>query len=352
MIDRRNFVMGAPLVAAPTVLTSEAAASTAVTLTAASFWPASQDGPGAAAARFAKTLSDTSGGAIAVELVPAPAGGALGLYDAVSSGAIDICFGAEEMWRSRNPAYGLFSSPPGGMTATEFESWIKWGGGRDVWSALAAQAGVTPFLVGDRAASQTLLVSPALDLSELAGATVAATGLAIDLWSALGAGGVQDASAPNVAALADIYNGDDARGALDLAPGRFAARLSRPMNRINNAISMNINSDAYGRLSEQQKTILSLAADAEHMAQRVDALVASHQMAERVLGIATVDPPNAFSTNQALATANLLTEIGDYDELASEVVWSFQLHQEDVSGWSAIGEGAYLSARNAVGAGK
>lgn len=348
MINRRSFVKGAPLVAAPALLAQATSAKAATNLRAASFWPASDEGPGAAASRFASTLSEISDGSISLQIVPTSGESAEALYDSTSRGEIDVFFGAEEMWRSRNPAYALFTSPPGGMTANEFESWIKWGGGQEVWSALAADAGVTPFLIGDRAASQTLLISPALDLSELAGATVVASGLAIDLWSALGAGGVQEAAEPGALAIADIYNGDDAIGALREVPGRFAARLSKPMNRINNAISMNFNTAALMRLSEQQRALVSLAADAEHMAQRVDAVVASHRMTDAILSLALVDPPAEFSTNQSLATTGLLTEIADFDELASDAVWSFQLHQEDASGWSAIGEGAYLQARNEV----
>ena len=351
-IKRRSVLLGLPMVGAAAQVGTPAIAQGRHRLTAATAFPVSSEGRGAAARRFARTVEAASGGSLTIELVGSEATG-LALYDAVSRGEVDMCFGTEEMWRALNPAFALFASPPGGMTASEFESWIKWGGGQDVWNALAGQAGITPFLIGDSGPSHTLLARPELSMTELAGTVVSASGLAGDLWRRLGAGTVIDAFTDEAAtAPADIYNGDDALGALRTHFGHYRARLDAPMNRVNNAISLSVNSEALASLPEDARLVLDLAANREHMAQRIDATMMSHRTAVIVNDLALVRAPAEFSASQSIATNALLAELSDFDALAADAVWSFQLHQEDVAGWSAIGEGAYLEARGAAEGGQ
>lgn len=345
-IQRRSVLKGLPIMGAA-ALSSPSIAQGKRTLTAATAFPVAAEGPGAAARRFAKTIETASDGALHIEVVDRSGGGAA-LYDAASQGDIDMCFGAEEMWRGRNPAYALFSSPPSGMTPNEFESWIKWGGGQDVWAALSAEAGLTPYLVGDSGPSHTLLAQPSLSIAGLAGASVQTTGLTSELWSLLGASAITDSYADGTLAAADIYNGEDAIGALRANFGHYTARLSTPLNRVNNAISLNINTAALDALNDDQKMMLDLAANREHMAQRVDATIMSHRTTEIILGLTPVETPADLIASHSIAINTMLGDISAFDAKAADAVWSLQLHQEDVAEWSAIGEGAYLGARNAA----
>lgn len=350
-VRRRTVLKGLPVLGATALVSSPAIAQSRRTLRAATAFPVAAEGPGAAARRYAKSVEDTSGGEIVIEIVDVGDAGddGLVLYSAVSNGDVDMCFAADEMWRSLNPAFSLFSSPPGGMTASEFESWIKWGGGQDVWNALSADAGVTPFLIGDGGPSHTLLAAPELRISDLPRLMVQSTGLTSELWTLLGAGSVRDSHSGEANARADIYNGDDALGALRTHFGHYTARLTTPMNRVNNAISLTMNSGALTSLSDTQRLILELAANREHMAQRTDAMLVSHRTSDIILGLTPVDTPPDFAASQTIAINTLLSQISAFDALAADAVWSFQLHQEDVAGWSAIGEGAYLGARSAAG---
>lgn len=344
-IQRRSVLKGLPIMGAAAVMPSPSISQGKRTLIASTAFPASTEGPGAAARRLAKTIEATSGGTLHIEIVE-HSGDTLALYDAVSHGDIDMCFGTEEMWRSRNPAFSLFASPPNGMTANEFESWIKWGGGQEVWAALAAEAGLTPFLVGDSGPSHTLLAQPTLNMSTLDDISVQASGLTANLWSLLGAGTVSDSYADGTLTAADIYNGNDAIGALRAHFGHYSARLATPLNRVNNAISLNVNTASLGALDDGQKLILDLAANREHMAQRIDATVMNHRTADIILGLTAVPTPADFSASHSIAVNTMLGEISAFDAKAADAVWSLQLHQEDVAEWSAIGEGAYLGARN------
>lgn len=348
-VRRRTVLKGLPVLGATALVSSPAISQSRRTLRAATVFPVAAEGPGAAARRYAKAVQEASGGGMTVEIVDAGADGRT-VYSAVSDGDIDMCFAADEMWRSLNPAFSLFSSPPGGMTANEFESWIKWGGGQDVWNALSEDAGVTPFLVGDSGPSHTLLAAPELRVADLSRMMVQSTGLTSDLWSLLGAGEVRDSYSGDEIARADIYNGDDALGALRTHFGHYTARLSTPMNRINNAISLTMNRNMLTGLPEADRLILELAANREHMAQRTDAMLMSHRTTDIILGLTPVETPPEFAAAQSIAFNTLLSQISDFDALAADAVWSFQLHQEDVAGWSAIGEGAYLGARSTAGA--
>lgn len=347
-IGRRAVLTGLPVVGAAALLSSPSLAQSKRTLTAATAFPVAAEGPGSAARRFAKTVEAVSGGDLTIEIVDQPGDG-LALYGAASRGDIDMCFGSEEMWRSRNPAFSLFSSPPGGMTPNEFESWIKWGGGQEVWAALSSEAGLTPYLVGDSGPSQTLLAKPTLSMASLANASVQTTGLTSVLWSSLGANEVADSHASSTLTAADIYNGDDAIGALRANFGHYTARLSIPLNRVNNAISLNVNTAALDALDDGQKLLLDLAANSEHMAQRIDATIMNHRTTDIILGLTPVETPVDFATSLAIAVNTMLSDVSAFDAKAADAVWSLQLHQEDAAEWTRIGEGAYLGARNAAG---
>ncbi|MEL6792689.1 MAG: hypothetical protein AAFP78_04495, partial [Pseudomonadota bacterium] len=64
-----------------------------------------------------------------------------------------------------------------------------------------------------------------------------------------------------------------------------------------------------------------------------------------IAGLPVVETPNGLLTALLFASSAVLETVGGHDRLASDAVWSYQLHSEDAAAWSAIGEGAFLEAR-------
>ena len=53
---------------------------------------------------------------------------------------------AEYYWEKKSPAFSFFAAVPFGFTAGELFAWIEYGGGQDLWDALAAEFNVKPLL--------------------------------------------------------------------------------------------------------------------------------------------------------------------------------------------------------------
>lgn len=113
-------------------------------------WPKNFPGLGTGANYLGKAIESMSGGEIQVrvygagELVPA-----MGVFDAVSRGTAQIGHGASYYWRGKSEATPFFAAVPFGLTATEMNGWLRYGGGQKLWDELYAQFGLKPFAAGN-----------------------------------------------------------------------------------------------------------------------------------------------------------------------------------------------------------
>ncbi len=100
-------------------------------------WPKNFPGLGRAPEYFAEKVAAMSNGRLQIkvfgagELVPA-----LGVFDAVSQGAVEMGHGAGYYWKGKMPAAPLFTAVPFGMTAQEMNAWLHFGGGLALWREL------------------------------------------------------------------------------------------------------------------------------------------------------------------------------------------------------------------------
>ncbi len=70
----------------------------------------------------------------------------LEVFDAVSSGVVDMYHSAEYYWERRSPAFNFFAAVPFGFTADELAAWIYFGGGQELWDELSANYNIKPLL--------------------------------------------------------------------------------------------------------------------------------------------------------------------------------------------------------------
>ena len=64
--------------------------------------------------------------------------GAFDSFDEVAAVNSDAYIAAEYYWGGKHPAYNYFTSVPFGMTTPEWNAWIKFAGGQELWDELAA----------------------------------------------------------------------------------------------------------------------------------------------------------------------------------------------------------------------
>ena len=150
--SRRTVIAGlgaAPALAAALPTAAPARAQETTRLTMVTAWPKGAPGVGVNAQRFADRLAALSGGRLQVQLFAAgelvPPFEAL---DAVAGGTADLAHATPYYWVGKSQALHYFTGVPFGMTAVEFASWLRFGGGQALWEEVYADFGVLPFYVG------------------------------------------------------------------------------------------------------------------------------------------------------------------------------------------------------------
>ncbi len=116
-------------------------------------WPKNFPGLGVGPENFAKTVNEMSDGRLTIqvygagELVPG-----FEVFDAVSQGTVEMGHSGAYYWKGKMPASVIFSAIPFGMTATEYNAWLHYGGGLALWRELYQPFGVVPFAGGNSGA--------------------------------------------------------------------------------------------------------------------------------------------------------------------------------------------------------
>jgi TRAP-type mannitol/chloroaromatic compound transport system substrate-binding protein len=108
-------------------------------------WPPNLPVLQTGAERFAKRVEEASEGRIKIEvfaageLVPA-----LGVFDAVSDGTVEVGSGASYYWAGKTPAAQWFSSVPFGLNPQGNNTWFYSAGGLQLWEETYAPFNVIP----------------------------------------------------------------------------------------------------------------------------------------------------------------------------------------------------------------
>lgn len=141
---------------------------------------------------FARKVNDMTGGELKIEVLPAGAVvPAFGLLDAVSKGTLDGGHGVMGYNYGKQSAIALWTSGPAyGMDANMVLAWHKYGGGKELLAELykGIGANVVSFLTGPMP-TQPLgwFKKPVTKREDLKGLKFRTNGLAIDMFTAMGA---------------------------------------------------------------------------------------------------------------------------------------------------------------------
>jgi TRAP-type mannitol/chloroaromatic compound transport system substrate-binding protein len=113
-------------------------------------WPKNTPGLGVSAEKIATIINEMSAGRLQIhvyganELVPA-----LGVFDAVSGGSVEMGHSGAYFWRGKIPAAQFFTAIPFGMNAQEMNGWLHYGGGLELWKEIYAPFNLIPFAAGN-----------------------------------------------------------------------------------------------------------------------------------------------------------------------------------------------------------
>jgi TRAP-type mannitol/chloroaromatic compound transport system substrate-binding protein len=151
-------------------------------------WPKNYPGLGTTAETFADYVKAMSGGRLQVhvyganEIVPA-----MGVFDAVSSGSVEMGHGGAYYWRGKVPAAQFFTTIPFGMNAQEMNGWLHHGGGMELWRELYEPFNLIPFAGGNTGIQMAGWFNREINsLADLRGLKMRIPGMAGDVFNRAG----------------------------------------------------------------------------------------------------------------------------------------------------------------------
>ena len=120
-----------------------------VTLKLATSWPAHFPIMGTGVDAFANRCKELSGGTLEIKVYPknilVPA---LQVFDTCSAAQIDAFHSGVYYWKGKNSAFSIFGGMPLGLTSEEMITWMKFGGGMELWRELYGKFNLYPLIGG------------------------------------------------------------------------------------------------------------------------------------------------------------------------------------------------------------
>jgi TRAP-type mannitol/chloroaromatic compound transport system substrate-binding protein len=156
-MERRKFLKGAGLGAGALAATAATVGAPAIAKADENLhwrmvmpWPKGTPGLGTNAEKFAEIVKEMSNGRLSIsvygagEIVPP-----FECMDAVEQGVVEMAHGTPYYWQGKNRVLNFFATIPFGLTAWELSSWLRFGGGQEMWDKVYADFGVVPFYAGN-----------------------------------------------------------------------------------------------------------------------------------------------------------------------------------------------------------
>jgi TRAP-type mannitol/chloroaromatic compound transport system substrate-binding protein len=147
---RRDILIGASALSAASGLPMPAISQGLKELRMVTSWPKGSVGMQKSAQRLGEAISSLSGGRFKVTVYAAgDLVRAFEVFDAVSTGVADMYHSSDYYFEARSPALNFFSAVPYGLTANEFNSWINFCGGQELWDEVDADFGIKPLMASN-----------------------------------------------------------------------------------------------------------------------------------------------------------------------------------------------------------
>ena len=319
-------------------------------------WPPGLPGFATTAVALADTLREISGGRFTIqvyaagELVPA-----FEVFDTVARGSVEMGHSAPAYWKAQAPTTQLFTGFPFGMLPAEFNAWMAYGGGMELWRECYAPFGLIPFPGGNTGAQMGGWFRREIhSVEDFSGLKIRMPGLGGEVLRRLGATVVNLNAGDLFTGLqtglidatewASPYN-DLPLGLYQAAPYYYFPGWHEPAG----SIEIIINRKALESLpGEFQKLIQTACTAVNH--RMLSEFMARNVQSLRILveehGVQLRRFPDEVLRQLRRTATEVLDELAAGDPLGARILASYREFQNGISGWQALSEGSYLSARD------
>ncbi|WP_341503132.1 TRAP transporter substrate-binding protein DctP [Gallaecimonas sp. GXIMD4217] len=315
-------------------------------------WPKNFPGLGVAPERFARQVEQMSAGRLKItvygagELVPS-----FEVFDAVSTGTVQMGHAASYYWKGQVPASQFFTSIPFGMTAQQLNGWLHYGGGMALWEEAYAPFGILPLAGGNTGTQMGGWFNKEINsLADLKGLKMRLPGLGGEVLARLGGVPVTLPGSELFTALqtgaidatewVGPYN-DLAFGLHQAASYYYYPGWHEP----GTSLELLVNKAAFQALPADLQAIVRSAARAtnqdmldEYTARNIEAL---HALKEKGVEIRPF-PPEVLAELRKVS-AQVIAEEAAKDAMMDKVYQSYKTFQQGVEEYHAIAEKAYVS---------
>ena len=357
-MERRKFLTGAAVGTAGAALAAPAVAQGTKTMTIVSTRPRDFPGLGVSAQRLAQRITDLSEGAIQTEYFAAGERvGALDVFDEVASGNSQAYIGADYYWVGKHPALAYFTAVPFGMTFTEINAWIRYGGGRELWDKVQDQFGLYGLPAGNTGTQAGGWFNKEIESGDdFKGLKMRIPGLGGQVLAKLGASTV---SLPGGQIYENLVSGTvDATEWVGPYNDYFmkfyeAAKYyyTGGMHEPGAQLSLTMNKSWWSGLSETERAIVEAAAHEENGNQYFETMALNGEYLQKLVDEHGVEV-RSFNEDvwdaMGEAADEVFEEIASHDALAAEVNDSVQAQMREIGLGLSLFEGQFVSQRNRI----
>jgi TRAP-type mannitol/chloroaromatic compound transport system substrate-binding protein len=350
--------VGLGAIATAGVISAPAIASNKMEITMVSTWPRDFPGLGTGAQRFAESLKKMSDGRMEVKYYAADERvKPFDSFDEVASGNAHIYHGAEYYWKGKHPAFSYFATVPFGLTCAEFNAWINFGGGQQLWDELSGQFGIVAMPCGNTGVQMGGWFRKEMkSVDDFKGLKMRIPGLGGDVMSKLG---VSPVSLPGGQIYENLVSGaidatewvgpwnDSYMKFYEATKFYYTAGMHEP----GTCLSAGFNKKWFEALSKSDQALIRAAANQENtlMMAEYDAnngtalknLIVEH-------GVELRDFSDEIYDSFGEAAAAVFEETSSHSDLAKKVNDSFINARAKIGAWMGISDVAYLRQRNRV----
>ncbi len=357
-MERRKFLTGAAVAGAATTLAAPSVAQGKTEMVIVSTWPRDFPGLGLPAQRLAARIGELTDGQINVQYFAAGERvGAFDSFDEVASGNAQAYIAADYYWKGKHPGWAAFTAIPFGLTYTEMDAWIKFGGGQELWDEIAGEFGLKNFACGNTGCQAGGWFNKEIESpDDLKGLKMRIPGLGGDVMAKLG---VSPVTLPGGQIYENLVS-----GALDATEwvGPYNDYFMKfyeaakyyyfpGMHEPGAQLAMGMNAEFWGGLSDTHKAIIQAACNEENsrtMAETnanngayLNKLVNEHGVIVREFNDDVYD---AFGE----AAAEVMEEARDHSPLSKKIMDSVANARSEIGAWTALSEMSYVQKRNRV----
>ena len=318
-------------------------------------WPRNLPALGTNPVNFAAMVEEMSGGRMTIEVFGAnELVGGLEVFDAVSQGVAEIGNTASYYWQGKIPGAAFFATVPFGMTAQEMNSWLKFGGGNELWQEVYAPFNLIPVRSGNSGTQMFGWFNKEINsLSDIRGLTMRIPGLGGEVMSRAGATTVTmqasdvftslQTGALDATEFVSAYN-DLAAGYHTVAEYYYYPGWHEP----GSVLETLFNKERFEALPGDLQAILLTAAEASNQ-RLLDEFTARNNEAMRILveehGVQLRQLPDEVLMEFRRLSEQVVAEIAATSDTTRRIYASYRSFQDRVEAYHGVAEEAFIEAR-------